>query len=585
MTGVVPAIPKIQFSNSQGVPLANGSVTVYVAGSTTLAATYQNEALTTANPNPVPLDSQGCCTMYLDPDVKYKFVLKNASGVTESGWPVDTISGAQTLTSLAPKLAQLVPLADLAGNEGSALTGFMQAGVGAVLRTVQDKGREILDAADYIEVPGASDALDKAGVQKAIDEAATRGGGVVRLRKPIGAWDLSTLSIPAAVVIEDERYNDAGWKVWHNEGADAQIGLRGRATPNGEGPSVVLHNLASTGNRNVSFVHWYGPCNAPVVASYEHWGFIADGNWYAGRQWLSKGSIDTGARARYRLGNDGGVIWNPNGDAASFKNNPATGFSQDYLYVFNAPLQSGYAYSGKNLMNIRANSVEMMVDTVIRGVNPAVRFQNAAGANRFGLLGDFPSTGQLAVWDYILGAAKMYWTSGGDTVLAGSFRSSGDNVDNLGGGGNRWATIYAGTGTINTSDEREKDEILPIDAAALRAVRKVEFRQFKFKDAIEKKGDDARLHFGVIAQQVKAAFESEGLDAFAYGLLCYDEWTEEWLDHPAEYRDSPVLDADGRPVRVLIKAAWREKVREAGSRYGVRYDELFALKLAASVAE
>jgi hypothetical protein len=123
------------------------------------------------------------------------------------------------------------------------------------------------------------------------------------------------------------------------------------------------------------------------------------------------------------------------------------------------------------------------------------------------------------------------------------FRPSTDNVTALGGPSNRWTVVYAATGTINTSDERDKQQIEPIDDAVLRAWAKVKFCQFKFNDAVEKKDDGARWHFGLIAQQVKDAFESEGLDAFAYGLLCHDEW-------------------------------------EDGDRYGIRYEEALALECA-----
>jgi hypothetical protein len=123
------------------------------------------------------------------------------------------------------------------------------------------------------------------------------------------------------------------------------------------------------------------------------------------------------------------------------------------------------------------------------------------------------------------------------------FRPSTDNVTALGGPSNRWTVVYAATGTINTSDERDKQQIEPIDDAVLRAWAKVKFCQFKFNDAVEKKDGGARWHFGLIAQQVKDAFESEGLDAFAYGLLCHDEW-------------------------------------EDGDRYGIRYEEALALECA-----
>ncbi len=123
------------------------------------------------------------------------------------------------------------------------------------------------------------------------------------------------------------------------------------------------------------------------------------------------------------------------------------------------------------------------------------------------------------------------------------FRPGSDNVTALGGPSNRWSVVYAATGAINTSDERQKQQIKPIDAAALRAWAKVEYCQYKFNDAVEKKGAGARWHFGLIAQRVKEAFESEGLNAFEYGVLCHDTW-------------------------------------EDGDRYGIRYEEALALECA-----
>jgi hypothetical protein len=86
-----------------------------------------------------------------------------------------------------------------------------------------------------------------------------------------------------------------------------------------------------------------------------------------------------------------------------------------------------------------------------------------------------------------------------------------------------------------------KQQIKPIDSAALRAWAKVEYYQYKFNDAVEKKGESARWHFGLVAQRVKEAFESEGLDAFAYGLLCYDEW-EEGNRYGIRYEEALVLE-------------------------------------------
>ena len=48
----------------------------------------------------------------------------------------------------------------------------------------------------------------------------------------------------------------------------------------------------------------------------------------------------------------------------------------------------------------------------------------------------------------------------------------------------------------------------------------------KFKDAVVAKGSNARIHFGIIAQDLNDAFTAEGLDAADYGMFCSDTWTD-----------------------------------------------------------
>lgn len=155
-------------------------------------------------------------------------------------------------------------------------------------------------------------------------------------------------------------------------------------------------------------------------------------------------------------------------------------------------------------------------------------------------------------------AANLSLRNGTTTRLtmfgaSGNFAAGADNTQTWGTSAGRWSTIYAGTGTINTSDGREKQQINTLsDAEKAVAIRlKGMIRSFKFNDAVSIKGDSARIHVGVIVQDVKAAFEAEGLNPFAYALFCYDEWPDEF-------------DDDG----TLTIAA--------GNRYGVRYEELFA---------
>ena len=75
-------------------------------------------------------------------------------------------------------------------------------------------------------------------------------------------------------------------------------------------------------------------------------------------------------------------------------------------------------------------------------------------------------------------------------------------------------------------------------------------RKFKWRDAVASKGDDARTHFGIIAQDLQDAFTAEGLDAGRYAMFINSTWTD-------------------------------EETGEERSRMGVRYSELLAFIIAA----
>ncbi|THK38154.1 hypothetical protein EHS39_11460 [Ensifer sp. MPMI2T] len=139
-------------------------------------------------------------------------------------------------------------------------------------------------------------------------------------------------------------------------------------------------------------------------------------------------------------------------------------------------------------------------------------------------------------------------------VVNGVWRPDSDNDRTLGTAVRRWSVVYAGTGSINTSDENEKREIEAILDAVLDAWGAVEWYQFKFDGRV-------RTHIGLVAQRVKTVFEAHGLDPFEFGLLCYDVW---------EKRE-PLYNADGE----LVDPGY-----EAGERYGIRYEEALALEAA-----
>lgn len=187
----------------------------------------------------------------------------------------------------------------------------------------------------------------------------------------------------------------------------------------------------------------------------------------------------------------------------------------------------------------------------------------------------------------------------------GTLRPGLDNSISCGTAAYRFTQFFAATATIGTSDETLKQNIEEIPEVVLDAWSDVEFQQYKFKEAVAEKGEKARIHVGVIAQKVKLAFESRGLDPFAYGILCFDEWqarpeeVRKWDDqyeaiiieeavsvtHDAIGDEPPEIEVVKPAVMEyrLVKEAGQEVVMpalEAGSRYGVRYEEALVLESA-----
>lgn len=163
MSGFITSPPKFQFANAQGNPMSGGMLTSYLAGSTALASTYQDELLSIENTNPIRLDSRGECTIWLDSTKTYKFELRNALGVLQ--WSADNITGA---AALADRLRT-----DLAASGGSCLVGYMPAGTDAVATTVQAKLRESVSVKDFGAV-GDGVADDTAAITAAFTYANSR---------------------------------------------------------------------------------------------------------------------------------------------------------------------------------------------------------------------------------------------------------------------------------------------------------------------------------------------------------------------------------------------------------------------------
>ena len=107
--------------------------------------------------------------------------------------------------------------------------------------------------------------------------------------------------------------------------------------------------------------------------------------------------------------------------------------------------------------------------------------------------------------------------------------STSDNQIDLGEPSIRFDDIYATNGTIQTSDRNEKQDIAELTDAEQRVAvaAKGLLRKFRWRDSVETKGDEARTHFGIIAQDLQAAFAAEGLDAGDYAMFISSTWPDE----------------------------------------------------------
>lgn len=86
-----PVLPRWQFMNGNGQPLAGGKLFWYATGTTTPVTTYADAGLTVPNPNPLILNAAGYAPDIFLPPGEFKAILKDASDVTI--WTADPVTG------------------------------------------------------------------------------------------------------------------------------------------------------------------------------------------------------------------------------------------------------------------------------------------------------------------------------------------------------------------------------------------------------------------------------------------------------------------------------------------------------------
>ena len=216
---------------------------------------------------------------------------------------------------------------------------------------------------------------------------------------------------------------------------------------------------------------------------------------------------------------------------------------------------------------------------------------------------EFYSGGSLVGSIGIVGGAKEVSISANHINGSGLYLSSGNNILPMKDGGLsdntqdfgkpsiRWDDIYATNGSIQTSDFNEKQDIASLTATEMLVGKRISalFKTFRWKDSVAEKGDNARTHTGVIAQDVQAAFTAEGLDAGDYALFISSTWWEHDVDVPAVEAVAEVTDEDGNVTTEAVEAKdaytrtdtydTEDEAPEGATsktRLGIRYPELLS---------
>jgi len=201
------------------------------------------------------------------------------------------------------------------------------------------------------------------------------------------------------------------------------------------------------------------------------------------------------------------------------------------------------------------------------------------------------SIGTKESYPYIAGTSRglRFGHSGSDAQIVpvtASGQGSDNNVD-LGAASLRFDDVYAASGVTTGSDENDKQQIASLTAAEMTAAKAISklFKTFKWNSAVAAKGDAARTHTGVMAQQVETALTDAGLNAGDYAFYMSNTWWETSTEVAAVEADEEAgIEAQDAYTRIDTYHTADEAPEGATqrTRLGIRYAELMAFVGAAT---
>lgn len=287
-------------------------------------------------------------------------------------------------------------------------------------------------------------------------------------------------------------------------------------------------------------------------------------------------------------------------------------------FSFTSDPDSGLYRIGANNIGVAVNGAKVLdVATTGMTVVGAVDATAASGYKLGGLIALAVPGNYMAVYDslgitpriqvgkvgtdsstYYDHDAHVFRTSSQVTraTLNGTGLLPTDNTYKLGDSSNRWTTVYAVTGTINTSDAEDKVIGKAPEAAVFEAILSVPMTFFQWKDSVEAKGEKgARLHYGPTAQAVRDALTKRGIDPTRLALFCidpimafedYDETTE--YEDTEPYEDSETyFEGEEEKTRTVVKlrkitkkhVMKKQRAVDTGkTRLGLRLDQFDRLR-------
>ena len=136
---------------------------------------------------------------------------------------------------------------------------------------------------------------------------------------------------------------------------------------------------------------------------------------------------------------------------------------------------------------------------------------------------------------------------------------------------------WNGQNIQTTSDQRLKTKLESVPDEVLDAWEDVEWGQFRYLEAVASKGGTARLHSGLVSQQVQKAFSDRGLDACDYGLICHE--TRDAVDEDIAVETRPAY-TDEEGVFHPEEKTTEHRHEDAVDLWMIRYAEALCMEAA-----